>query len=255
MQILLNTYDNLYNANLADHYLEHPSLPVNSSDIYYHRETLCYSCDGNKVDLITITSYKGNLDNENEIFKCQYLNKFVGIRKEREHHFDKKLFPDVSNITQRPHQFNNKRIFFLSSRVHPGETPATFVFLGFLDFILKFDDPRAKLLRDLYIFKLIPILNPDGVQRGHYRTDQFGVNLNRMYLDPDFEKHPSIYAAKSLIAYHHINNCVLPRSCLSIYDVFKDITPPPPEPVHENLQSFIDSQVQVGRKKIERRKK
>ena len=76
-----------------------------------------------------------------------------------------------------PHQFNNKRIFFLSSRVHPGETPAAFVFLGFLDFILKSDDPRAKLLRDLYIFKLIPILNPDGVQRGHYRTDQFGVNL------------------------------------------------------------------------------
>jgi hypothetical protein len=69
-----------------------------------------------------------------------------------------------------------------------------------------------------------------------------------MYLDPDFEKHPSIYAAKSLIAYHHINNCVLPRPPLSIYDVFKDITPPPPEPVHENLQNFIDSQVQVGRK-------
>jgi len=170
---------------------------------------------------------------------------FLGIRKEREHHFDKKLFPDASTITQRPHQFNNKRIFFLSSRVHPGETPATFVFLGFLDFILKLDDPRARLLRDLFIFKLIPILNPDGVQRGHYRTDQFGVNLNRMYLDPDFEKHPSIYAAKSLIAYHHINNCILPQPCLSIYDIFKDITPPPSEPIQENLQSFIDSQVQV----------
>jgi hypothetical protein len=66
-----------------------------------------------------------------------------------------------------------------------------------------------------------------------------------MYLDPDFEKHPSIYAAKSLIAYHHVNNCILPQPCLSIYDIFKDITPPPSEPIQENLQSFIDSQVQV----------
>ncbi|CAF4184874.1 unnamed protein product [Rotaria sp. Silwood2] len=207
MQLLLNAYDNLYNSRLADYYLEHPSLPVNSADIYYHHETLCYSCDSNKLDLITITSYKG-------------------ITKEREHHFDKKLFPDAPTITKRPHQFRNKRIFFLSSRVHPGETPAAFVFLGFLDFILKTDDPRARLLRDLYIFKLIPILNPDGVQRGHYRTDQFGVNLNRMYLDPDFEKHPSIYAAKSLIAYHHINNCISSRSPVSVYDVFKDVMPP-----------------------------
>ena len=166
----------------------------------------------------------------------------LGIRKEREEHFDQKLFPDASTINKRPHQFNNKRVFFLSSRVHPGETPATFVFLGFLDFILKTDDPRAKILRDTFIFKLIPILNPDGVQRGHYRTDQFGVNLNRVYLDPDFEKHPSIYAAKSLIAYHHINNCVLPRISLSIYDVFKNVMPP--EQIQHNVP--VDQPIQVS---------
>ncbi|CAF3423867.1 unnamed protein product [Rotaria socialis] len=229
MQLLLNTYDNLYHSRLADYYLEHPSMPVNGADIYYHRETLCYSCDSNRLDLITITSYKG-------------------ITKEREHHFDKKLFPDVSTITQRPHQFRNKRIFFLSSRVHPGETPAAFVFLGFLDFILKADDPRARLLRDLYIFKLIPILNPDGVQRGHYRTDQFGVNLNRMYLDPDFEKHPSIYAAKSLIAYHHVNNCISPRLPISVYDVFKDIPPPIPcIPIIQNNEQVINDNQYQGK--------
>jgi len=44
-----------------------------------------------------------------------------------------------------------------------------------------------------------------------------------MYLDPDFEKHPSIYAAKSLIAYHHINNCISPQPLLSISDIFKDV--------------------------------
>lgn len=150
----------------------------------------------------------------------------LGITKDREHHFDKRLFPDAPTTKKRPHQFRNKRVYFLSSRVHPGETPAAFVFLGFLDFILRPDDYRAKILRDTFVFKMIPILNPDGVQRGHYRTDQFGVNLNRMYLDPDFEKHPSIYAAKSLIAYHHINNSMCSRLPITIYDVFKDMMPP-----------------------------
>ncbi|KAK1170305.1 cytosolic carboxypeptidase-like protein 5 isoform X1 [Acipenser oxyrinchus oxyrinchus] len=165
-----------------------PNSPVDS--IYYHRELLCNSLDGHRVDLITVTS-------------CH------GMMEEQEPRLEK-LFPD--NCTPRPHRFNGKRVFFLSSRVHPGETPSSFVFNGFLNFILKQDDPRAKMLRKMFVFKLIPMLNPDGVVRGHYRTDSRGVNLNRQYLNPDFELHPSIYGAKSVIMYHHLHNCVRPDS-------------------------------------------
>ena len=50
---------------------------------------------------------------------------------------------------------------------------------------------------------MIPLLNPDGVFRGHYRTDQKGVNLNRVYLNPEFENHAPIYASRSLVLFYH----------------------------------------------------
>ena len=87
--------------------------------------------------------------------------------------------------------------------MHPGETPSSFVLNGFLDFIMKEDDPRAHALRQTFVFKLVPMINPDGVYNGCYRTDTRGVNLNRVYMNPDPDLHPSVYAIRKLILYHH----------------------------------------------------
>ncbi|XP_021248461.1 cytosolic carboxypeptidase-like protein 5 isoform X6 [Numida meleagris] len=165
-----------------------PSSPPDS--VYYHRELLCHSLDKLRVDLLTVTS-------------CH------GMQERREPRLDK-LFPDTA--TPRPRCFTGKRVFFLSSRVHPGETPSSFVFNGFLHFILREEDPRAQMLRRMFVFKLIPMLNPDGVVRGHYRTDSRGVNLNRQYLNPDAELHPAVYGAKAVLLYHHVHSRVLPGS-------------------------------------------
>ncbi|KPJ19309.1 Cytosolic carboxypeptidase-like protein 5 [Papilio machaon] len=86
--------------------------PQSPDDIYYCRECLTYSLEGRRVDLLTITSHHG-------------------ITAEREERL-KNLFPENQ---ERPFKFQNKKVIFISARVHPGETPSSFVFNGFLSLL------------------------------------------------------------------------------------------------------------------------
>jgi hypothetical protein len=61
------------------------------------------------------------------------------------------------------------------------------------------ESPLGEALRDNFIFYVFPILNPDGVARGHFRVDTNGINLNRCYINPSPKDHPSIYAIKRVI--------------------------------------------------------
>lgn len=40
---------------------------------------------------------------------------------------------------------------------------------GVIEFLTDPDNEEAKILRDNFVFKIIPMLNPDGVINGNYR--------------------------------------------------------------------------------------
>lgn len=76
-----------------------------------------------------------------------------------------------------------KRGVIFTARVHPGETVGSWMMKGIIDFLLS-DDKEAVWLRENFIFKLIPMLNPDGVIQGNYRCSFAGCDLNRKYNSP-----------------------------------------------------------------------
>eukprot|EP00667_Euglena_gracilis_P003814 EG_transcript_3825 len=149
-------------------------------DIYLMRESLAHSIDGRAVDLLTITNHAG-MDVE-----ASEQGGYIADVPVRCH---SKVFPA-------------KKVICFSARVHPGETPASHMLHGTVEFLLS-DDPRALLARQHFVFQVVPMLNPDGVYRGHYRTDTFGTNLNRCYIDPDPVREPAVYALKKLLLALH----------------------------------------------------
>lgn len=91
-----------------------------------------------------------------------------------------------------------KKSIVISARVHPSETPSSWMMKGLMDFITG-DSTVAKRLRHKFIFKLIPMLNPDGVIVGNSRNSLTGKDLNRQYRTVIRETYPSIWYTKALI--------------------------------------------------------
>ncbi|XP_070555689.1 cytosolic carboxypeptidase 2-like isoform X3 [Ptychodera flava] len=104
----------------------------------------------------------------------------------------------ITSPSINPQHAKSKRAVVLTARVHPGETPASWMMKGFLDYLTG-DSADAKLLRDTFVFKVIPMLNPDGVIVGNYRCSLAGRDLNRNYKSVLKESFPSVCHCKMLI--------------------------------------------------------
>ncbi|XP_058421503.1 cytosolic carboxypeptidase 1 isoform X9 [Diceros bicornis minor] len=136
----------------------------NPQQIYFRKDVLCETLSGNSCPLVTITA-----------------------------------MPE-SNYYEHICQFRNRPYVFLSARVHPGETNASWVMKGTLEYLMS-NNPTAQSLRESYIFKIVPMLNPDGVINGNHRCSLSGEDLNRQWQSPNPDLHPTIYHAKGLLQY------------------------------------------------------
>ncbi|XP_053512330.1 cytosolic carboxypeptidase 1 isoform X1 [Artibeus jamaicensis] len=136
----------------------------NPQQIYFRKDVLCETLSGNSCPLVTITA-----------------------------------MPE-SNYYEHICQFRNRPYVFLSARVHPGETNASWVMKGTLEYLMS-SHPTAQSLRECYIFKIVPMLNPDGVINGNHRCSLSGEDLNRQWQSPSPDLHPTIYHTKGLLQY------------------------------------------------------
>lgn len=73
-----------------------------------------------------------------------------------------------------------KKIILISGRIHPGEPHSSFIIEGLIRFLVS-EDPVSTILRKNFSFYIIPMLNPDGVVAGNFRTSFSGKDLNRQF--------------------------------------------------------------------------
>ncbi len=78
----------------------------------------------------------------------------------------------MASTTQRP------EVILLLGRAHPPEITGTLAMRPFLNVLLG-DTELARSFRQRFMLVTVPLLNPDGVARGHWRHNVSGVDLNR----------------------------------------------------------------------------
>ena len=135
----------------------------NDKYIFFNRKKLCSTIIGNEVEYFNI--------NNSSIFS----------------------FSTNNNPNNKP-----KNGIVLFARQHPSETVGSWTLKGAMDFLMGESD-EANYLRDNFIFKIIPMINVDGVICGNTRTSLSGCDLNRRWSNPNILLHPEIYSAKEII--------------------------------------------------------
>ncbi|SFG21624.1 Zinc carboxypeptidase [Salegentibacter agarivorans] len=114
------------------------------------------------------------------------MNKYVHIKK----YGSSKLGRDLNLLDIYKGEKESKPILVLLTRQHPPEITGYLAYQSFLETILKENEITERFL-DEYRVLAFPLLNPDGVDLGHWRHNAGGVDLNRdwsKYNQPEIRK-------------------------------------------------------------------
>ncbi|XP_071953635.1 cytosolic carboxypeptidase 6-like [Antedon mediterranea] len=182
---------------------------IPSKNVYY------YKCPEHRKNYVMSFAFCFDRDVDTYQFSYSFpysytrLQTYLGaIEKRRLDYFQRELICfsvqqrrlDLLTITKPENLASgvSQRVVFITARVHPGESPASYVCQGLIDFLLS-QHPIAKVLREHVVFKIVPMLNPDGVYLGNYRCSLMGFDLNRHWHDPSPWAHPTLHGTKNLL--------------------------------------------------------
>ncbi|WAR16337.1 CBPC2-like protein [Mya arenaria] len=117
----------------------------------------------------------------------------------RQHYMQREVLCETRAGNNQPESIQEeKKAVVITGRVHPGESQASWMMRGVLDYITG-PSLAAQELRDKFIFKIVPMLNPDGVIVGNYRCSLAARDLNRNYRRPRKESFPTVWSTKDMI--------------------------------------------------------
>ncbi len=77
---------------------------------------------------------------------------------------------------------DDKRMVIILSRQHPPEVTGYFAMEAFVEALVSSSE-TAQQFREQYSTYVIPLINPDGVDHGHWRHNVGGVDLNRDWVN------------------------------------------------------------------------
>uniref|UniRef100_A0A182MTY9 Peptidase M14 domain-containing protein n=1 Tax=Anopheles culicifacies TaxID=139723 RepID=A0A182MTY9_9DIPT len=115
-------------------------------------------------------------------------------------------FDDV----KKPEKMDPKNVIHMVvilARIHPGESPASYVVQGLIEFLAAANQPISKALREHVVFKIVPMLNPDGVFLGNNRCNVIGHDLNRSWNKLSQYTHPTLSAVMKMLKEYDNSSC------------------------------------------------
>ena len=188
-------YDNdvVYFANCLPYFYSTLMKELNKYELdedkypFFQRKTLAMTLGGNDLDMFTINSMYDILKNGVTSIITPKSNNYSYFKNNYE-----------NNNNNSSHILDERKAVIIIGRQHPGETVGSYVVKGMYDFLMG-DSDEAKKLREIYVFKIVPMMNPDGVLVGNSRTSFAGCDLNRRWTKPNEIIHPEIYSTKQMI--------------------------------------------------------
>ncbi|XP_049535259.1 cytosolic carboxypeptidase 6 [Anopheles darlingi] len=164
-----------------------------------------------------------------ETFERSSLGMSIQNRKLELVTFDEVKKPDKVD------QKNVIHMVVILARIHPGESPSSYVVQGLIEFLAAATQPIAKALREHVVFKIVPMLNPDGVFLGNNRCNVVGHDLNRSWNRLSQYTHPTLSAVMKMLKEYDNSSvrtngifwwslgllalmylCMLPRQCYQV---------------------------------------